>query len=706
MTQLPAAVKREVTDLPIAQAPGSEACLKAAQHLMEVGFIRWDAACGVLHVSPAARAMLGLGLQEAIGLLSLTSLIGPADAPRIHTLWAEALVMRHASVDAEFSVSLPDGASRQLRGVALCDHAPDGSLLQCVVGLHDVSAQRAVLDALADSEARLEEIQEIAHFGSWEWDYARQQARFSAETLRMLRRPLDWQPSMQDLMELVPEDQRNWVVDLYMHAFTERVETLRYEVRHVEHDGTRDLHTVARITYGPDGFPKRLLATVQDITELKSYRRQLHSLSFFDPLTELPNRALFVDRMSQALIEASWHQQQLGTLLLDLDRFKDINDSLGHGAGDDLLKQAAQRLRQVLREYDTIARLGGDEFAVVLPDVRHATDMGSIANKVISAFAAPFTVSSQEVFVTVSIGGALYPNDAQDANQLLQHADAALYHAKAKGRNNFQFYSAELTAQASERLTMESELHKAIERQELELYYQPKFDLAGGRLVGAEALMRWNHPQRGMIPPVQFIPLAEDTGLIVRMGAWALQAACQAAAAWNAYSSQPLKIAVNLSARQFAGGALVNTVRDALAAANCQPQWLELEITESLLLDGRDEIRDVLEELSELGITIAIDDFGTGYSALSYLTRFPVQILKIDRAFIKELPSDKGNAEQLVKAIVSLGQSLNMALVAEGVETKEQADYLSGLGCEVVQGFLYGRPVTQSAFEQWVNPPA
>jgi len=693
-------------DALVAAAPGSDECLHAVQHLVEVGFLRWDLQANAVHVSAQARTMLGFALDASDDELALPHLLtrmGAADTPRILSLWREALACRHAVVDAEIQAVLPDGSTRQLRGVAMIDYSTDGSLRRCVIGLQDVSAQRAVLKALSDSEARLEEALEVAQFGCWEWDYQLEQARFSQETLRMLRRPSDWQPNMQDLMELVPEDQRNWVVELYMNAFAEKIETLRYEVRHAEEDGTRDLHTVARISYSPEGWPKRLLATVQDITELKTYRRQLHSLSFFDPLTELPNRALFVDRLSQALIDASWHHQQVGTLMLDLDRFKHINDSLGHDAGDDLLKQTAQRLRQVLREYDTIARLGGDEFAVVLPDVRHPTDLGSIANKVISAFAAPFTVSSQEVFVSVSIGGALYPSDAQDAQQLLQHADAALYHAKAKGRNNFQFYSSQLTAQSSARLTMESELHKGIERDELELYYQPKFDLATKRLVGAEALMRWNHPVRGMIPPDQFIPLAEDTGLIVPMGAWALQAACKAAVAWNAYSAHPLKIAVNLSARQFPGGALVQTVRDALSSTNCQPQWLELEITESLLLDGRDEIIAVLEELSGLGITIAIDDFGTGYSALSYLTRFPVQILKIDRAFIKELPSPRGNAEQLVKAIVSLGQSLNMALVAEGVETAEQAAYLNGLGCEVVQGYLFGRPVKQAAFSQWVD---
>ncbi|MDO9005535.1 MAG: EAL domain-containing protein [Aquabacterium sp.] len=699
---MPTLVQRDVL---IATPPGGDECLKAAQHLMEVGFIRWDAAQGALHVSAEARAMLGHGLGDEMAVSNLIGLIGSSDASRIHALWAEALARRHATVDADFSVSLQDGSVRHLRGVALCEYAAHGGLAHAVIGLQDVSAQRAVLQALSDSEARLEEAQELAQVGCWEWDYVRKQARFSAEALRMLRRPADWAPDMQSVLELVPEDQRAWVFDLYKEAFASKTEILRYEVRHVEDDGTRELHTVARIRYSPKGKPRRLLAAVQDVTELKSYRRQLHSLSFFDPLTELPNRALFVDRLSQALIDASWHHQQLGTLLLDLDRFKDINDSLGHSAGDDLLKQAAQRLRQVLRDYDTIARLGGDEFAVVLPDVRQAADLGSIASKVINAFKAPFTVSGQEVFVTVSIGGVLYPTDAKDANQLLQHADAALYHAKGQGRNNFQFYSSDLTAQASVRLTMESELHKALERDELELHYQPKFDLASGRLVGAEALMRWNHPERGLVPPVQFIPLAEDTGLIVPMGAWALRAACLAAADWNRRSSDPLKIAVNLSARQFPGGELVNTVREALSAAQCQPQWLELEITESLLLDGRDEVRSVLEELSQLGITIAIDDFGTGYSALSYLTRFPVQILKIDRAFIKELPSHQGNAEQLVKAIVSLGQSLNMALVAEGVETKEQADYLSGLGCEVVQGFLFGKPVSQLAFEQWVHAP-
>jgi len=300
--------------------------------------------------------------------------------------------------------------------------------------------------------------------------------------------------------------------------------------------------------------------------------------------------------------------------------------------------------------------------------------MGSIAQKVLSALAQPFQLGGQEVFVTASVGGAFYPADAQDAVQLMQHADAALYHAKSQGRNNFRFYSKELTRQAAERLTLESELRKAIEGDELALHYQPKFDLVTGALVGAEALMRWQHPQRGMVPPLSFISMAEDTGLIVPMGAWALRSACAAAAAWNA------------------------------GRRSCRPEWLELEITESLLLDGREEILSVLQDIAAQGVSIALDDFGTGYSALSYLTRFPVDTLKIDRSFIKDLPGDRSSAE-LVKAIVSLGHSLEMNLVAEGVETREQAEHLVGLGCQLVQGYLYGKPVPYDVFSELAAQP-
>ena len=707
MTAVPTAVP---TTLPAAQAapwsPSEAQCLEVMRQLHVTGYVGWQVVQGrtVLHADEAGRGMLGFHPEEELGPRQFFDCVDPHDRPRLMARWQRLCAHAERVVTEEFSIWLPDGSARHIRAVALTEFESDRRAAGGVVGLYDITAERQALQALSESEARLEEAQSIARFGCWEWDYLHQRAKFSPEALRILDMPMDWQPHLREVIKIIPDDQRDWVVGLHNDAYAQKLSTLRYEVKHRRANGeTRDVHSVIKIEYAPNGSLRRLMSTIQDVTELKTYRRQLHSLSFFDPLTQLPNRALFVDRLRQSLNDAAWHDQQLGILMLDVDRFKDINESLGHAAGDELLKQTAGRLHQVLRGYDTVARLGGDEFAVVLPEVRQPTDLGSIAHKVLNAFSAPFTIGDKEVFVTTSVGGALYPADAKDVDQLLQYADAALYHAKARGRNNFQFYSKELTAQASERLNLESELRKGIERDELELHYQPKFELSTGKLVGAEALMRWNHPTRGMVPPLSFISLAEDTGLIVPMGRWALRSACKAAVHWNHVCGHPLKIAVNLSARQFAGDTnFARSVQEILEETGCQPQWLELEITESLLLDNRDEVRDTLEELAVLGVTIAIDDFGTGYSALSYLTRFPVQILKIDRSFVKELPTNKSSAE-LVKAIVSLGRSLNMALVAEGVETKEQAAHLNGLGCEMVQGFLFGKPVTEAAFGKLVE---
>ena len=689
----------------------AQLCLEATANLNQVGLLTWQASqrasMASVQLSAIAAELLNMPGQAWASPAHLASLVDADERAGLRALWDATVAARQRSLACEFTAQWPQGG-RRFGAYALFSYDAAGALHGCVVALQDITSQYAMIRALSDSEQRLEEAQRIAHFGYWEWDFVNRRAMLSDQALQMLHLPPDWSPDQKALMDLIPADQREWVMGLYTEAFAKGDTSLRYEIRQTQADGsTREFHSLVKIDYGPDGKPTRLLATLQDISELKSYRRQLHNLSFFDTVTGLPNRALFVDRLNQALTDASWHSQQLGLVMLDLDRFKDINDSMGHTAGDALLQQAAQRLQQVMRGYDTVARLGGDEFAVLLPEVRHATDMGSIAQKVLNAFSQPFHIAGQEVFVTASVGGAFYPADAQDAVQLMQYADAALYHAKSQGRNTFRFYSRELTAQASERLSLESELRKAIETDELALYYQPKFDLLSGRLVGAEALMRWHHPQRGMVPPLSFISMAEDTGLIVPMGAWALRTACAAAAQWNRArpDGPPLKIAVNLSARQFVGVPFTQTVSDALQASGCAPQWLELEITESLLLDGRDEIRTMLEEISVLGISIALDDFGTGYSALSYLTRFPVDTLKIDRSFIKDLPSDRSSAE-LVKAIVSLGHSLDMNLVAEGVETREQAQHLVSLGCQLVQGFLYGRPVPHQTFTEMVAAEA
>jgi diguanylate cyclase (GGDEF)-like protein/PAS domain S-box-containing protein len=450
--------------------------------------------------------------------------------------------------------------------------------------------------------------------------------------------------------------------------------------------------------FDASGAVATVLAVGRDITELNAYRQKIHQMAFYDTLTSLPNRALFNDRLRQMLTDALWHEQRAGVLLLDLDRFKAINDTMGHPAGDALLREAAARLTGCVRGYDTVARLGGDEFAILLPDIRAGDDLGRIASKILAAFNEPFMLEGKEVFVSTSIGIAVYPNDSADADELVKQADSAMYFAKRSGRNGFRFYSKDLTASAGERLSLESELRRALERKELELYYQPKVQLSNNQLIGSEALLRWNNPQRGMVPPDQFISIAEDSGLILEIGEWVLHNACRTACDWNAIGKPLHKVAINLSARQFQSNDLVETVRHALDATGCQPEWIELEITESLLLDEQGEVLEMLESFRVMGISVAIDDFGTGYSSLSYLARFPINTLKIDRSFIRTVTTEHFRAE-LVRAILSIARCLGQEVVAEGVETPEQAVFLREHGCQIAQGYLFSKPVPKAEFE-------
>ncbi len=432
--------------------------------------------------------------------------------------------------------------------------------------------------------------------------------------------------------------------------------------------------------------------------ELQASNRSVHHMAFYDALTELPNRALLTDRIRQTIADAAWHGHQFGLMLLDLDRFKDINETLGHGMGDELLRAVADRLLQIVRIYDTVARFGGDEFGILLPQVRESDDLALLARKIVESFEVPFNIFGKELFISTSIGIAIYPADSAEIDALFKYADSAMYHAKKMGRNNFQFYSHELTARSSEKMVLEAALRKARKNHELELYYQPQVDLATGRIVSSEALLRWQHPEHGLVAPDRFIPLAEETGLIVGIGEWVLQTACRTAALWNRERSVPLRIAVNLSMRQFIQNDLLSSVRGILDETQCQPAWIKLEITESLLLEDSQDILAMLNAFDDMGLAISIDDFGTGYSALSYLNRFPVSQIKIDRSFVRDIPADQDKSE-LVKAIISIAHALNLELVAEGVETTEQAAYLHRHGCPLAQGYLYGKPMPQIAFE-------
>jgi diguanylate cyclase (GGDEF)-like protein len=429
---------------------------------------------------------------------------------------------------------------------------------------------------------------------------------------------------------------------------------------------------------------------------LEQANARLRHAATHDALTGLPNRVLLADRLRQAIARSSRHQMRFAVLVVDLDRFKAINDSLGHIAGDELLQEVARRLSALLRKEDSLARLGGDEFVLLIHEVSTPQDAEEVARKVLSQVASPVQLAGLDVHVSPSIGICLCPDDGVDSETLLQHADAAMYHAKKKGRNTYQFFAPAMNAFARERLELESGLRTALAQREFELHYQPKVDVATGRIESAEALIRWRHPKRGLIPPGGFIPLAEETGFIVQLGEWVLYEACRQARAWQSEGLH-LRMAVNLSARQFRQDGLIETVRGALAAARLEPRYLELELTESAVMQDAESSVQILRKLSDLGLRISVDDFGTGYSSLSYLRRLPLDKLKIDRSFIREIVTSRDDAE-IVRAIVTLAHSLHLKVIAEGVETAEQLAFLRSLGCDQYQGYHCSPPLPAAQF--------
>lgn len=440
--------------------------------------------------------------------------------------------------------------------------------------------------------------------------------------------------------------------------------------------------------------------------EVRRQRRQAEETAqhqiYYDLLTDLPNRMMFVDRLTLALARASHERKMLAVLFVDLDRFKTIIDTLGHAIGDRLLRGVADRLRSCLEEGDTLARLGGDEFVVLLPKINRADQAVRKAQKLLDVLRASFHFNDHELHITTSIGISLYPYDGEDADTLLKNADTALYRAKEQGRNNYQLYTPAMNARAFERLALENSLRKALERHEFLLHYQPQVDLRTEQITGMEALLRWQHPDLGVVYPAEFISLAEETGLIVPLGEWVLRSACAQNKQWQKAGLPKLAVAVNLSARQFQHQDLVETVARILRETGMDPRYLELEITESVAMQNADYTIVVLRELKDMGIQIAMDDFGTGYSSLSYLKKFPIDTLKIDQSFIRDLSSDPNDAA-IANAIIVLAHSLKLKVVAEGVETGDQRSFLKQRLCDKIQGFLFSSPLPADMFEHLVR---
>ena len=451
--------------------------------------------------------------------------------------------------------------------------------------------------------------------------------------------------------------------------------------------------------------------------------QEIRRLAYFDQLTGLPNRVFLEDFLRNRLADASRHGSRIAVIYFDLDHFKRINDTLGHGAGDSLLEQAAERLRQSVRisdhitrnpmrtaapaaasDADAVVRFGGDEFIIVLSDVSDAYSVARVARRLIEAFAVPFKLDSDELFVTCSMGIALYPEDGNDAGTLLRNADAAMYDAKQHGRNGYSYYLKEMNARARERLTLEGRLRHAIEHEHFELHYQPQIDLRNNQLIGLEALVRWADPENGLISPAEFIPLAEETGLIIPLGEWILRRACAQMQAWRNTPLDGMRVAVNLSLRQVKDKSFVRVVADTLSAHGLDASQLELELTESVLMEDSDGSSDILANLKALGVSLSIDDFGTGYSSLSYLKRFAINSLKIDRSFVSDIESDP-NDQAIVTAIIAMAHTLNLKVIAEGVETRAQALLLRQFGCDQIQGYWVSRPLPSTEMLRLASAP-
>ncbi|QGM46774.1 sensor domain-containing protein [Methylocystis heyeri] len=670
----------------------SERQLKEAQRIAQIGRWELDPTTGeVVQWSDELLQICELGRPPA-RTEDFLAIVHPNDRQQIAEAFSAAIA-GHRLFSCNCRLLLANGGTKciQLRGLIHYDEG--GKPLRATGTLQDVTAQRladeqlglaaSVFDSslngviITDSETRIikanpafsrilgYEPEEVVGKRTSIFKSKRHDASFYEQIWARLIREGEWQGEIWDRRK------DGKVVPLWQNI-----------------SAVRDEH----------GKVKNYIGVFYDLSEQKRSAAHIHHLAYYDTLTDLPNRQLFNDRCAQAIKMSQRTGRKLCLLFLDLDRFKYINDSLGHPVGDELLRAVAARLTQNLRQSDTIARLGGDEFIVLLQNVHGPEDAERVAQKILAALSRPFVIQGHRLEVRTSIGVSSYPGDGEDAATLIKNADLAMYQAKEEGRGKFMFYTAQLTDRAQERLFLEGELCKAMDKDELFLEYQPQFELANGRLLGSEALMRWRHAERGDIPPASFIAIAEETGLILRLGEWALRTACGQAMEWARKGCGLRRIAVNISGVQIERSDIVGMVGDVLAETGLPPEFLELEITETYVMRQAQQNIQVLDALRAFGLSLAIDDFGTGQSSLAYLKRLPVNKLKIDRSFVADLPSGENEAA-IARAIVALGHSLHLNVLAEGIETPAQAQCLAEMGCEEAQGFLFSRPLAASAME-------
>ncbi len=605
-------------------------------------------------------------------------------------------------------VTYPDGHEVLLETIKLPYYGPHDESLGVLGVSRDITERKRAEERIRQSQSQLEQAQRIAHIGSWSLDLESNEVVWSDEAYRIFE--LHDHPSLtyEEFLDLVHPEDRLRVDRAYRDSLIQRTPY------HIEH---RILLPGGRVKYLEEqcesefdghGHARHSFGTVQDVTErylaqrlLEEKQRHLDYLAHYDSLTGLSNRLLFRDRLARALRSAERTGQRVAVLFVDLDQFKQINDSLGHEVGDRVLREVAQRLTVAVRAEDSVSRLGGDEFIIIVNELDEPRYAAQMAQRVLQSLQTPLLHQGQELYLTTSIGISLYPEDGAEVDTLLRNADAAMFRAKAEGRDRFRFYTQELTDLARERIEMESRIRQGLRNGEFTLHYQPQLTLHDERLNGVEALVRWRHPELGMIPPGRFIPLAEESGLIEPLGAWILREACTQMVRWHAQGFHPGRMAVNLSGRQLQQSDLLDTVTQTLSETGCRPEWLELEITESFVMNSPAHSIPIMQSLRSQGIELAIDDFGTGHSSLAYLKQLPISRLKVDQSFVRDVPSDQ-NDMAIIQAVIALGHSLQLHVLAEGVETPAQRDFLRQAGCDEVQGYLYAHPLSAEALlAQW-----
>ena len=684
------ALFRDITD-----QKRTEREIDRVQALARIGTLEWDIVKDEMSGSDESSRIFGISLDDKPSVQALLASVVEDDRERVTQELYTAV--KEGTYNAMCRIAVGDGTIRWVETNAEFIYDENGNPVKGIGIVQDLTERVLAEEALRRKDADLNAAQALAHIGSWRLVVGCDVLEWSEETYRIFGvskgSPLNYAVF---LSAIHPDDREK--VD---YAWRAALQGAPYEIEHrIVVDGEiKWVRENAQLEADRNGNLIAGVGTVQLITERKLYEERLESLANYDPLTGLANRALLMSHLQNAIEQARRAKDEIALIMFDLDRFKDINDSYGHSAGDELLRHVAQQFTSRLREGDMIARLGGDEFAVVLENLSHPEDAGRLAEEMIGMLGIDYKLSGGAlIHVGASAGIALFPHHGDDAFTLLQHADAALYKSKAEGRGTYYYYTDELTASARKRIECESYLRRAIANNEFELYYQPQVHLGTGRIVGAEALIRWNDPHRGVITPDQFIPIAEETGLIREIGEWVLGEVCAQGKVWLDKGHR-ITLALNLSAHQVRYQNIVALVEEALRKTGYDPKRLELELTESTLMERQEEAVAMLHALRAHGIRLAIDDFGTGYSSLSYLKRFPIDVLKIDKSFVDDLPYDPDDMA-IVAAIVAMAQALGFQVLAEGCEREEQITFLKEKGCTMYQGFYKSPPLRAAEFEK------